>query len=77
MSTVVTLKKKGIEAALKEMEQLEEIMSVSQDAQIIVKDKVYPGTKVVISDVSRIIKTQAQYCRFVKSKGDVTMIGMT
>ena len=44
--------------------------------QIIVKDKVYPGTKIIISDVSRIMKTQAQYCRFVKSKGDVTIVGM-
>lgn len=77
LSNVVTLKKKGIEAAVKEMEQLEELMNVGSEAQIVVKDKVYPGTKIVISDVSRIIKTQAQYCRFVKSKGDVTMIGMT
>lgn len=77
LSNVVTLKKKGIEAAAKEMEQLDELMSVSNEAQIIVKDKVYPGTKIVISDVSRIIKTQAQYCRFIKSKGDVAIVGMT
>ena len=76
LSTVVTLKKKAIEAAQKEMLQLQEIMNVSQDAQIIVKDKVYPGTKIVISDVSRIMKTQAQYCRFIKSQGDVTIVGM-
>ena len=76
LSTVVTLKKKGIELARKEMEQLNEIMNVSQEAQIIVKDKVYPGTKIVISDVSRIMKTQAQYCRFIKSQGDVTIVGM-
>ena len=76
LSTVVTLKKKGIELAMKEMEQLNEIMNVSQEAQIIVKDKVYPGTKIVISDVSRIIKTQSQYCRFIKSQGDVTIVGM-
>ena len=76
LSTVVTLKKKGIEAAKKELVQLEELLSVSNEAQIVVKDKVYPGTKIVISDVSRIIKTQAQYCRFIKSKGDVTLVGM-
>lgn len=76
LSNVVTLKKKGIEAATKEMEQLNELMSVSNEAQIVVRDKVYPGTKIVISDVSRIIKTQAQYCRFIKSRGDVTIVGM-
>lgn len=76
LSNTVTLKKKGIEAANKEMEQLQELMSVSSEAQIVVRDKVYPGTKIVISDVSRIMKTQAQYCRFIKSKGDVTIVGM-
>ena len=76
LSTTVTLKKKGIEAAMKEMEQLQELMSVSSEAQIVVRDRVYPGTKIVISDVSRIIKTQAQYCRFIKSQGDVTIVGM-
>ena len=76
LSNVVTLKKKGIEAASKEMEQLEELMEIGNEAQIIVKDKVYPGTKIVISDVSKIIKTQSQYCRFIKSKGDVAMVGM-
>lgn len=76
LSNVVTLKKKGIEAAGKEMAQLEELMSVSDEAQIVVRDKVYPGTKIVISDVSKIIKKQAQYCRFIKSKGDVALVGM-
>lgn len=76
LSTTVTLKKKGIEAANKEMAQLQELMSISSEAQIVVRDRVYPGTKIVISDVSRIIKTQAQYCRFIKSQGDVTIVGM-
>ena len=76
LSTMVTLKKKGIEAANKELVQLEELMNISSEAQVVVKDKVYPGTKIVISDVSRIIKTQAQYCRFIKSRGDVALVGM-
>ena len=76
LSNTVTLKKKGIEAANKEMEELQELMSISSEAQIIVRDKVYPGTKIVISDVSKIIKTQAQYCRFIKSQGDVTLTGI-
>lgn len=76
LSNAVTVKKKGIEQLTKEMQNLEEIMNVSQDAQIVVHDKVYPGTKIVISDVSKIIKTEAQYCRFIKSKGDVALVGM-
>ncbi len=76
LSNAVTIKKKGMDSLIKEMQNLEELMNVSQDAQIIVRDKVYPGTKIKISDVSRIIKTEAQYCRFIKSKGDVTLVGM-
>ena len=76
LSTTVTLKKKAMEAAKKEMEDLQEIMSIGSEAQIIVRDTVYPGTKVVISDVSKIIKTKAQYCRFLKVQGDVAMLGM-
>lgn len=76
LSNVVTRAKKNIELATKELMQMEELMSIGSDAQIIVRDKVYPGTKLVIADVSKIIKTQVQYCRFIRQKGDVTMIGM-
>lgn len=76
LSTNVTLAKKNIEALSKEIAELQEIMTVGEDAQIVVMEKVYPGTKIVISDVSKIMKTQAQYCRFIRSKGDVMMVGM-
>jgi hypothetical protein len=76
LSNVITLKQKAIEAATKELEELEELLSVGSDAQVIVKDRVFPGTKIVISDVSKIIKSTVQYCRFIKSKGDVTVIGL-
>lgn len=76
LSTNVTLAKKNIESTQKELADLQEIMTVGEEAQIVVKEKVYPGTKIVISDVSKIIKTQAQYCRFIRSKGDVMMVGM-
>lgn len=76
LSSTVTLKKKDVAAAMKEMAELEELMEISNDAQVVVKDRVYPGTKIVISDVSRIMKSQAQYCRFIKSQGDVAIVGM-
>ena len=76
LSNIVTAKKKEIKSALKETEELDEIMNVGNDAQIIVHDKVYPGTKVVITDVSKIVKTESHYCRFIKSQGDVAIVGM-
>lgn len=76
LSNIVTAKNKELKKAYKEVGELEELMNVSNDAQIIVHDKVYPGTKVVISDVSRIVKTESHYCRFIKSQGDVAIVGM-
>ena len=76
LSNVVTRTKKNMDTLMKELEQMKELLTVGSDAQIIVREKVYPGTKLVIADVSKIIKTLVQYCRFVKQQGDVTMIGM-
>ena len=76
LSNIVTAKKKEIQSALKETEELDELMNVGNDAQIVVHDKVYPGTKVVITDVSKIVKTESHYCRFIKSQGDVAIVGM-
>ena len=42
-------------------------------AQIIVTGEVFPGTKICISEVSMVVKSVCQYCRFVKVRGDVKM----
>ncbi len=76
LSNVVTRTKKNMESLMKELEQIEALLSIGSDAQIVVREKVYPGTKLVIADVSKVIKKPVQYCRFVKQNGDVTMIGM-
>ena len=76
LSTEITLKKKEMETERKELEELLELMNVGSEAQIVVRDKAYPGTKIVISDVSKMIKTPVHYSRFVKMQGDVTVIGM-
>lgn len=76
LSNLVTAKTRENEAAIKELEELENLMQIGNDAQIIVHDKVYPGTKIVIADVSRIVKTESHYCRFIKSQGDVAIVGM-
>ena len=62
--------------AERSMKELEELLAVSNTAQVLVREKVYPGTKIIISDVSKIVKNEAQYCRFIKSQGDVVMSGM-
>ena len=41
--------------------------------QVIVTGDVYPGTKIVIEDVSMVVKGAMKYCRFIKEEGEVKM----
>lgn len=59
-----------------ELESMNVVMRASTKAEIIVTGKVFPGTKIVISDVSMIVKEPMQYCRFIRSGGEVKMISM-
>lgn len=76
LATLVKEKRKELADFAKEMEALRAVIEVEKQSQVIVRGTVYPGTKVVISDVSRIIKESMKYCRFIKSQGDVKMVGM-
>ena len=58
------------------MFELDEILNEEKQAQVVVQKTVYSGTKIIISDVSKIIKESMEYCRFIRYKGDVKMVGM-
>ena len=60
----------------KEISEIEGLLAEEKRACVAVRDTVYPGTKIVINDVSKIIKDSMKYCRFVKDRGDVRMIDM-
>ncbi|MBQ8039103.1 MAG: DUF342 domain-containing protein [Lachnospiraceae bacterium] len=55
------------------LEEMQDLMEGKKVAQIIVTGEVYPGTKICISEVSMVVKSVCQYCRFVKVRGDVKM----
>ncbi len=57
----------------KQLEEMQDLMEGKKIAQIVVSGEVYPGTKVCISEVSMVVKSICQYCRFVKVRGDVKM----
>ena len=57
----------------KKLEEMQELMEGKKVAQIVVSGEVFPGTKVCISEVSMVVKSVCQYCRFVKVRGDVKM----
>ena len=55
------------------LEEMQELMEGKKVAHIIVTGEVFPGTKICISEVSMVVKSVCQYCRFVKVRGDVKM----
>lgn len=65
--------KQKIQDAHKELEELQSLIDASNQAQVIVTGEVYQGTKIVISDVSMIVKDTIRYCRFIKRQGEVQM----
>lgn len=76
LAEVVKEKRIALNRIRDEIDELEMLMSEEKQAQVVVGKVVYPGTKIIISDVSKIIKESVQYCRFIRYKGDVTMVGM-
>ncbi len=67
-------KSKEVEKNIDEIERIQDLIENKNNAQVAVSGEVYPGTKIVISEVSMVVQKQMQYCRFVKKYGDVKMI---
>ena len=65
-----------LEKAVKEMETLQEVIEHQVQAQVVVKGEVFPGVKIAIGDVSMVVQSNMEYCRFMKVRGDVKMVGM-
>lgn len=46
------------------------------EGQVVVTGEVYPGVKIGIDDVSMVVQSNMKYCKFVKLRGDVKMVGI-
>lgn len=71
---VHTQKTQELEKSTEELAKLQDLIENKNNAQVAVSGDVYPGTKIVISEVSMVVQSQMKYCRFVKKYGDVKMI---
>lgn len=60
-----------MESLIKEYEELDELINSNQTAQVKVSDIAYAGTKISISDVSTVLKSDVRYARFFYDRGDV------
>ncbi len=69
-------KSEELEEATKETDLLMELIEQERQAQVVVKEEVYPGVRIVIGDVSMMVNSDMKYCKFVKQRGDVKMVGL-
>ena len=74
LKQVQAQKTQEIEKNMEELNKLQDLIENKNNAQIAVSGEVYPGTKLVISEVSMVVQKPMHYCRFVKKHGDVKMI---
>lgn len=59
-----------------ELKEITLLLSDEHRASVTVRDVVHQGVKINISDVSKIIKEPVRYCRFIKDRGDVRVVGI-
>ena len=53
---------------------LSELMDVGKKADVLVTGEVYPGTTIVIGDVSMNVQQSFRYCKFARVDGEVKMM---
>lgn len=71
LSAASAAQKKQIEQNLKEMDDLSGQFDATSDACVIVSGVAYPGTKIIVSDISLTLRQEYRYCRFKRVRGDV------
>ena len=69
-------KQKEFAEANERLQTLQEMVEQQKQAQVVVTGEVFPGTKIVIGDVSMVVQSSMKYCKFVKLRGDVKMVGI-
>lgn len=71
LSAAGTEQKKRLEKNLKEMDDLGSQFDATSEACVAVSGVAYPGTKIVISDISLTLKQEYKYCKFKRIRGDI------
>ena len=65
--------KQKIDCDMQEYDEIDELLCHETEAKVVVKDTIFAGTKIAFNDVSMTVKQDYQYCKFIKSGGDVRM----
>lgn len=70
------LKKKEVEEKTAEMESMQDSLGNLTSAAVNVTGVVFPGTKICIGDSSMVVHGQMQYCKFIRTGGEVKMTAL-
>lgn len=70
------MKKKELKKANAKLDELQDVLEGCKNAAVTVTGDVYAGTRIIIGDVSMVVKGNVSYCRFVRERGDVRMKGL-
>ena len=60
----------------RKLDELQEILENSKHAAVAVSGDVYAGTRIVVGDLSLVVKGKVSHCRFVRERGEVKMKGL-
>lgn len=66
--------KKELEEKNARMQELRQHFDLQSQARVVVKGEVYPGTTIIIGDLSMVIQEKYHYCRFEVVQGDVKSV---
>ena len=69
-------KRKELQEKSKKWNELQAAFEGQNDACVEVTGEAFPGTVIVIKDVSMSLRSSYQHCRFKRIGGDVKMIGL-
>lgn len=67
-------KKKEFEQTQAKFDELQEKLSIQNNASVEVTGQVFPGTKIFIGDLSMVVQNANRACRFEKVRGNVKCI---
>lgn len=79
ISSVLKLKEQKseeLENVSRETRAMQEFLEQQANAQVIVRGEVFPGTTIVIGDVSMAVPSDMKHCKFIKQQGDVKMVAI-
>ena len=56
------------------MEELQKLFDPTNPGSVYVRGEVYPGTTIVIGELSMNVQSSFKYCKFEVVRGDVKMV---